>query len=52
MHIGIMLQSQMQFQLGHFFSEMDRAAILGPLLLSEKSRFTSIPLTIQSFYER
>jgi len=28
---------------------MDRAAILRPLQLSEKSRFASIPLTIQSF---
>ena len=39
------------FQWSHFFSEMDRAAILRPLLLSEKTRFASIPLTIRSFYE-
>jgi hypothetical protein len=30
---------------------MDRATIFRPLLISEKTRFTSIPLTIQSFYE-
>lgn len=39
------------FQLGHFFAEMDRATIFRPLLMSEKTRFTSIPLTIQLFYE-
>ena len=40
-----------RFQLGHFFAEMDRATIFRPLLMSEKTRFTSIPLTIQLFYE-
>jgi hypothetical protein len=40
------------FQLGHVLSDMDRAAILRPLLQSEKTRFASIPLTLQSFYER
>ena len=39
------------FQLGHFFAEMDRATIFRPLLISEKTRFTSIALTIQSFFE-
>jgi len=44
-------ETQIAFQLGHFSAEMDRATIFRPLLISEKTRFTSIPLTIQSFYE-
>ena len=41
-----------EFQLGHFFSEMDRGSILGPLLISKKSRFSHIPLTSMNTFRK
>ncbi|VVB69158.1 Uncharacterised protein [uncultured archaeon] len=39
------------FQWGHFFSEMDRAAVFGPLPLSKKTRFLRIEPTAKQFLD-
>lgn len=41
-----------EFQLGHVFSDMDRAAIFRPLLLSKKSRFSHIPSTFMNTFRK
>jgi len=46
------LAQSMAFQWGHFFSEMDRAAILRPLQISKRARFSRGSLTSSNMPEQ